>query len=141
MAAEHAVEHAAAHLPAAHHAAQAGGEIPELPNLITLLSSRWHDHPLVAWLHHWENLVFACLVAAGLSCLAWRYARRPQLIPGGGQNALELLVEGIDRFVHSIIGRAGRRHTPFIGTLFLYIWLMNLSVLIPGLKSSTSSLN
>ena len=41
----------------------------------------------------------------------------------------------------SIIGPDGRRHTPFIGTLFLYIWLMNLSVLIPGLKSSTSSLN
>jgi len=128
--AEHAVEHVAAH-----------GGIPELPNVITLLSSRWHDRPVVAWLHHWENLVFALVVAAVLSLLAWRYARKPALIPSGWQNFLELLVEGIDRFVQSVIGRAGRQHTPFIGTLFLYIWLMNLSVLIPGLKSSTSSLN
>jgi F-type H+-transporting ATPase subunit a len=134
-AAGRAVERAAAHAEAAH------GGIPELPNVITLLSHRWHDHPAVAWLHHWENLVFALLMGAVLSLLAWRHARRPALVPRGWQNVLELLVEGVDRFVQSIIGRAGRQHTPFIGTLFLYIWLMNLSVLIPGLKSSTSSLN
>ena len=63
------------------------------------------------------------------------------MIPRGGQNVLELLVDGVDTFVRSVIGPSGRRHTPFIGTLFLYIWLMNLSVLIPGFKSSTSSLN
>jgi F-type H+-transporting ATPase subunit a len=121
--------------------APAHGGIPELPNLITLLSSRWHDHPLVAWLHHWENLVFSLIVAAGLCWLAWRYGRRPSAIPSGGQNVLEFFVEAIDRFVCGIIGQAGRAHTPFIGTLFLYIWLMNLAALVPGMKSSTSSLN
>ena len=115
--------------------------IPELPNLITVLSQRLHEQPVVAWLHHWENLVFAAAAGAALCALAFRYARKPSTIPRGGQNVLELLVEGIDAFVCSIIGPNGRRHTPFIGTLFLYIWLMNLSVLIPGLKSSTSSLN
>jgi F-type H+-transporting ATPase subunit a len=85
--------------------------------------------------------VFSALVALGLCTIAWRYGRKPSMIPRGGQNLLELLVEAIDTFVQSIIGRAGRRHTPLIGTLFLYIWLMNLSVLIPGFKSSTSSLN
>jgi len=125
MAAEH-VEH---------------GGIPELPNAITILSGRFHDAPLISWLHHWENLVFAAVVAVGLSLIAWRYARKPAIVPHGWQNFLELLVEGIDRFVQSVIGKAGRAHTPFIGTLFLYIWLMNLSVLIPGMKSATSSLN
>jgi len=120
------------------HAADA---IPELPNAITLISQRWHDQPAVAWLHDWENLVFALVVAAGLCAVSWRYARRPSMIPRSWQNLLELLVESIDRFVQGIIGRAGRAHTPFIGTLFLYIWLMNLSVLVPGMKSSTASLN
>ena len=122
-------------------AVEHASEIPELSNIVTILSARWHDHPAVSWLHHWENLVFALLVAGVLSLLTWRYARQPHMIPGAGQNFFELLVEAIDQFVHSIIGRAGRRHTPFIGTLFLYIWLMNLSVLVPGLKSPTSSLN
>ena len=129
------LEHAARHAGAPH------GDIPELANVITMLGERWHEHPAVAWLHHWENLVFAGIVAAVLVLLAWRHGRRPSLIPAGGQNVLELLVEGVDGFVRSVIGSAGRRHTPFIGTLFLYIWSMNLSVLIPGMKSSTSSLN
>lgn len=136
MAADHV-----AHLPAAHDAAQAGGGIPELPNVITMLSGRFHDHPLISWLHHWENLVFAAVVALAISLIAWRYARKPAIIPRGWQNLLELMVDGIDQFVQRILGRAGRAHTPFIGTLFLYIWLMNLSVLIPGMKSATSSLN
>ena len=138
----HHVEQAAEHV--AHRASEASaahGGIPELPNLITVLSGRWHDHPLVAGLHRWENLVFALLVAAALSAVAWRYARKPAPVPHGWQNFLELLVSGIDQFVQSILGPQGRRHTPFIGTLFLYIWLMNLAVLIPGMKSSTSSLN
>ncbi|MBI4004323.1 MAG: hypothetical protein HY353_04810, partial [Candidatus Omnitrophica bacterium] len=42
------------------HAAET---IPELPNLITLLSHRWHEIPWVAWLHQWENIVFSAGVA------------------------------------------------------------------------------
>ena len=135
-AVHHAVSHATPHGEAAAH-----GGIPELPNVITLLSNRWHDQPLVAWLHHWENLVFALIIAALLSAVAWRYGRKPATIPQGWQNLLELLVDGIDRFVQSVAGPGGRRHTPFIGTLFLYIWLMNLSSLLPGMKPATSSLN
>ncbi len=135
---QRAVEHAARH---AESSAAAHGGIPELPNVITLLSQRWHEQPLMAWLHRWENLVFSLIVAAALSLIAWRYARQPQMIPGGGQNLLEALVEAIDNFVRGILGPTWRAHTPFIGTLFLYVWLMNLSVLIPGMKSSTSSLN
>ena len=124
-----AVEHIAAH------------DIPEIPNALSILSAQWHDQPLGLWLHRWENLSFGILIALLLCWIAWRYGRTPSLIPRGGQNLLETLVEGIDSFVQRIIGPAGRRHTPFIGTLFLYIWLMNLSGLIPGMKSSTSSLN
>ena len=130
---------------ATHHAAQtahhAADAIPELPNLITLISHRWHDLPWVAWLHRWENLLFSLIVALVLCVLTWRYSRRPATIPSGWQNLLELFVEGVDAFVARLLGREGRYFTPFIGTLFLYIWLMNLSVLVPFLKSSTSSLN
>ena len=131
MAVEHLIE----------HAAEQGGGIPELPNVITLVGHGWHGLPVAAWLHRWENLVFSLIVASTLAVVCWRYARKPAVIPQGWQNLLELLVEGIDRFVQSILGPRGRRYTPFIGTLFLYIWLVNLSGLIPGMKSSTSNLN
>ncbi len=135
----HHVEHAAQHAGEAGAAAHSG--LPELPNFISVLSARFHDYPLVASLHHWEDLVFSALVGLCLCAIAWRFAHHPSLIPRGGQNLLELIVESIDRFVCGIIGRAGRQHTPFIGTLFLYIWCMNLSGLVPGMKSSTSNIN
>ena len=125
---------------AAHHAAP-HSDIPELSNIISMLGERWHDQPVVAFLHHWENLVFSLAVAGLLIWITWRYARKPSIIPHGWQNLLELLVEQLDQTVRSVIGKAGRVHTPFIGTLFLYIWLMNLIGLVPGMKSSTSSLN
>ncbi|MBI3997373.1 MAG: F0F1 ATP synthase subunit A [Candidatus Omnitrophica bacterium] len=135
-----AIEHAAHHV--AHVAvAPTHSEIPELPNVITVLSEYFHGNPLVGWLHRWENLVFSLLVAAGLCVVAWRYGRKPSVIPRGGQNVLEVLVESIDAFVQRVIGPAGREHTPFIGTLFLYIWMSNLSGLLPGCKSSTANLN
>ena len=130
---EHVPRHAVEH-------AEASG-IPELPNLITILSERMQDNPRMAWLHRWENVVFSVVVGLGLCLIAWRYARKPSVIPRGGQNLLELIVEGIDTFVQRVLGPSGRQHTPFIGTLFLYIWCLNLSGLIPGMKSSTSNLS
>lgn len=118
-----------------------GGGIPELPNIISLLSEAHHHNPVIVWFHHWENVVFSLLIGLGLCFFAWSHGRKPALIPRGGQNLLELLVEGIDDFVRQVIGPTCREHTPFIGTLFLYIWMMNLSGLIPGFKSSTSNLN
>ncbi len=61
------------------------------------------------------------------------------MIPGGLQNAVEAVVAGIDDFVCGLLGPKGRRYTPFIGTLFIYILFMNLSGIIPFMKASTSS--
>ncbi len=134
--------HEAHESPAAHgepHEAGHGG-IPELPNMVTVLHERVHT-PLVQALQHWENLLFSGIVAVALCAIAWRHARRPAIIPRAGQNMLELLADSIDKFVQGVIGHAGRAHTPFIGTMFLYIWCINLSGLVPGMKSSTASLN
>ncbi len=135
MAAEHSIEHVVSHATEAQH------DMPEISNIITILAQRCHGHPLVSWLHRWENMVFAAIIALVISLIAWKYGRKPATIPEGGQNLVELFVEGTDRFIHSIIGKTARQHVPFIGTLFLYIWFMNLSVLVPGFKSATSSLN
>lgn len=123
--------------------AQAEGlGIPEVPNLVTLAARLLGDSPLAHWLHAWQDVLFAWGVIAGLGLVAWAATRRVALVPKGLQNVLELLVEGLDTFVGGIMGpEYGRRFTPVIGTLFLYILAMNLSALLPGYRSATANLN
>jgi F-type H+-transporting ATPase subunit a len=112
---------------------------PELPNILTILADKF---PQVGWLANlrlWENVVFSLIIVAGLSVLAYFASRKNRPVPSGLQNVAEMLVGGLDDFVCGILGPKGRRYTPFIGTLFIYILLMNLFGLIPFMKSSTSS--
>ena len=51
------------------------------------------------------------------------------------------MVESLDNFVIDIIGPEGRKYTPFIGSLFIFIFAANLLGLVPGLKPPTSSLS
>lgn len=124
-------------------AAHGGGlGIPEIPNVLTLWAKALGDTPLAGVLHAWQDVFFAWGVIVGLALLCWAATRRVALVPRGLQNFLELLVEGLEGFVVGILGPSyGRRYTPFIGTLFLYIWVMNLSALIPGYKSSTANIS
>jgi F-type H+-transporting ATPase subunit a len=124
-----------------HGAAAEAEGAPELPNIITLLSHRLHDVPFISFLHHWENVLFAFTVAVGLSVLSYASTRRKSLMPGKLQNFMEMIVEGLDNFVAGILGSEGRRFTPFLGTLFIYIWCMNMAGLIPGLMSPTGGKN
>ncbi len=114
---------------------------PELPNIITLLSSRFHDVAFIQFLHHWENVVFAFTVAIGISAVAFAATRRHTMLPGKLQNLLEMVVEGLDNFFAGILGPEGRRFTPFLGTIFIYIWCMNMFGLIPGMMSPTGGKN
>ncbi|MCX5657030.1 MAG: F0F1 ATP synthase subunit A [Candidatus Omnitrophica bacterium] len=81
------------------------------------------------------NSLFSCFI------IFWIVGRKKAIIPGRLQNFAELIIGGFDDFVASILGREGRKFTPFIGTLFLYILIMNLMGLIPFLKSPTSNLS
>ncbi len=123
------------------HASEAASALPEVPNLVTIFNQLWPHASASQALHHWENVVFSWAIAAGLLILLAVASRGLQLIPGRRQSLIELIVEGLDGLVTSVIGPTGRHYTPFIGTLFLYILSMNLAGLVPGLKSPTSSLN
>ncbi len=48
--------------------------------------------------------------------------------------------QGLDSFVGGIIGPA-MKYVPLIGTLFLYIFFMNIGVMIPGWGSATANIN
>ena len=118
---------------------QAHHETHELPNFITLLEERLPHSVPVRFMAQWENVCFSLTAALVISFFFIRAARSKKLIPDGHQNFFEVLVEGIDAFVTGILGPDGRKHVPFLGTLFIYILLMNWSGLIPLMKSATSA--
>lgn len=128
------------HLEHAAHGAKHSGH--ELPNFISFLKEHFPNAGWSHFLHQWENLVFSGIVAVILcvvfSIAAKKRAMRPE---AGIANFIESIVEGFENFVISIMGDRGRQHVPFLGTLFVYILLMNWSGLIPFSKSPTSSWN
>ena len=111
----------------------------ELPSLFHLLHQHYEHSPVIAFLFRLQNLGYSLVAMLALMALMYWGARKRALIPTGIQNGLELIVDGFNQFVCSILGPRGEAHTPFIGTLFLYILVMNGLGLIPLLKSPVTS--
>ena len=112
---------------------------PELLNFVTYTAGKLHGTPMGAFLLRWENIIFSLLVAGMLVFFVFMATRKLSRTPGRLQAALEIIVGGLDDFVCGILGPSGRRFVPFIGTIFLYILVMNLIGLVPFFKSPTSS--
>jgi len=112
--------------------------VHELPNFITVLHNTFPETAIISFFHHWENIIFSLIAAGIILTLFIRAARKKTIVPRGIQNFCEFLVDGIQTFVVGILGERGRAHVPFLGTLFVYILLMNWMGLIPLLKSPTS---
>lgn len=114
---------------------------PELQNFVGLLAEKLEGTPFAHFLHLYENIIYSLIIVAIISLLAYFASRKSSMIPGRLQLLMETVVGELDDFVCGILGHSGKRFTPFIGTLFLYILFMNLFGIIPFLKSSTSSLS
>jgi F0F1-type ATP synthase membrane subunit a len=145
------IHHAGAAAEGAHHgagAAHAAGThaehaehaAHELPNFITVLNNTFPDAPWAHFLHRWENVIFSLLAAGLITFTAVRAAQKKSIIPQGIQNVWEAFAEGIEMFVTGILGeKHAKDHVPYLGTVFIYILLMNWSGLIPLFKSPTAS--
>jgi F-type H+-transporting ATPase subunit a len=71
------------------------------------------------------------LVIALLSGVAFLATRRLGTQPGGLQNAMELVVQGLADFVESIGGRSALKYLPLFGTLFLFLITSNWLSVVP----------
>ncbi|PWB70429.1 ATP synthase F0 subunit A [candidate division GN15 bacterium] len=107
----------------------------ELPSVLSLLTG--HNSPI----YHWVNIIYALVVSIILCVVAISVYSRRQMIPGPLQNLVEMLVEGMYNFLHSILGHDTKRYVPFLGTLFFYILCMNLMGIIPGGHSPSTNIN
>lgn len=136
----HEGDHAAPGHEAGHEGGHEGGGT-HLPTFITLLQASNGDSPVVRFLVKWENTVFSWGAVLILGLFFGLATRRLAAVPGRLQSLAEMAVEWLDGLVGGLMGPAGRRYVPFLGTLFLYILVMNVMGLVPLLKSPTSSLD
>jgi F-type H+-transporting ATPase subunit a len=92
-------------------------------------------------MHGNEYLVFAWLAGAVFLALTWIGMRKAQAVPGHLQNAIEWIVESMENVCGGMLGKHLPKYFPFIMAIFFYILTMNLIGIVPGLKSSTSTLD
>lgn len=111
----------------------------ELPNVITLLEHFFPKSHFIHSLVTWENVIFSLAILVFISFTALRAAGKKSFLPKGIQNVWELIVEGVEGFVTSILGPRGVEHVPFLGTIFIYILLQNWLGMLPLMKSPTSA--
>jgi len=74
-----------------------------------------------------------------LSILLGRCLRREGLEPL--QNAFELFMEQLCSLIREIVHGDPRPYVPFIGTLFVFVFVSNLVGMIPGLSSPTADIS
>jgi len=76
-----------------------------------------------------------------LFVLAFLISRRISVMPRGAQNLLELVADFFYELLEETMGKEGRNYIPVVGTLFLFILLLNLSWFIPEMKPPTTDLS
>lgn len=105
--------------------------------LVEILSALGLEH----FAHKNAHVIHSWFVMALLLIGALVLVRGIQLVPRKGQNALELIIGGLEDFMVDITGPEGRAFFPYIATIFLYILFCNLLGLVPGFFSPTANLN
>lgn len=87
------------------------------------------------------TVVTTWLIMAVLGLFAWFVSRRLSTEPGPLQTALEGMITGIEDAVSSVAPQQAQQLMPFIGTLWIFLVIANLSGLIPGVHAPTRDLS
>ncbi len=82
-------------------------------------------------------LLIIVLALIGLSAVINRVMKRATEVPGGFQNVAELMVEKLDGVVKGGMGRSAGKFMNYIGTVFIFILICNISSLF-GLRPPTA---
>lgn len=136
-----AVSHAAEAAENSHGESHDG--VPHLQNLVTIIAEGVeniaHNTQAAAELVNWVNVIYSGGIMILLLIFFAMAARRLEREPGPLQNSVEMAFATLDNFVQDVLGPEGRKYVPLIGTLFIYILVMNLFGLVPVLGHSPSS--
>ena len=82
-------------------------------------------------------LLIIVLALIGFAAVVNRVMKRATETPGGFQNVAEMVVEMLDGIVKGGMGRSAGKFMNYIGTVFIFILICNLSSLV-GLRPPTA---
>ncbi|MCR5720545.1 MAG: F0F1 ATP synthase subunit A, partial [Lachnospiraceae bacterium] len=83
-------------------------------------------------------LLIVMMVLIGFSIVAGTVMKKASAVPGKFQNAVEMIVEFLDGMVVKSMGKgAARKYGNYIGTIFIFILVSNISGLF-GLRPPTA---
>ncbi|MCH3950504.1 MAG: F0F1 ATP synthase subunit A [Acidaminococcus sp.] len=93
-----------------------------------------------------QTIYMSWLTMLIVAVVVFAATRRVELIPHGIQNFVEMFIEWLDKLMDANLGIEGRRMaTPFVITLFLYIFVGNELGMLPSifvhLSSPTNDIN
>ncbi len=89
-----------------------------------------------------DFLCFLLIIVLVSAILHWWSARKYSVEnPTGMQHLFETLYEGFGDIIESVIGEEGKKYLPFHFSLGMFIFLSNISGLIPGFESPSSNIN
>ncbi len=83
------------------------------------------------------SLLIVVLLLIGFSIAAGQAMKKGAEVPGGFQNVIELIVEKLDGMVGASMGKNAPRFYNYIGTIFIFILISNISGLM-GLRPPTA---
>ena len=86
-------------------------------------------------------VTYTWVIMIGLVILVKLSVRKIELVPKGGQNVFEVVINGIEEFMVSVTGEEGRYLFPLIGTLAFFILISNYMGMIPGFFGPTANVN
>jgi len=86
-------------------------------------------------------VVYTWIVIGILLVLSKLATSSIKLVPGGMQNFMEVVVDGVENMVIDTMGEHGRPFFPLIATLAIFILVSNLIGLIPGFFPPTANIN
>lgn len=94
-------------------------------------------------LHINATIAFTWLVMLLLAGGSWLITRRLSTGPdiSRWQNLLEVLVTGMRDQIRAVSRRDTAVYLPFVGTLFIFVLVANLLIIIPGYRPPTGSLS
>jgi F-type H+-transporting ATPase subunit a len=87
-----------------------------------------------------STVVNTWIVMAVLFIAVFIMTRRLDQRPRGAQTLLELAIEFFHSMIDGVMGKEGRRHMPIVGSLFIFILVLNFGWIVPGLMPPTTDL-
>ncbi len=82
-------------------------------------------------------VLIVMLIIIAFCLLANRAMKRAAEVPGAFQNVVELIVEMLDNMIGGVMGKHAAKFRNYIGTIFIFILLSNISGLL-GLRPPTA---